>query len=48
VQASYLVLGRLREEDHEFEANLGYIARCCLKEPTNQQNKKQKRYRVRD
>jgi hypothetical protein len=24
-------LGRLRQEDHKFKANLGYIARPCLK-----------------
>jgi hypothetical protein len=22
--------GRLREEDHELQASLGYIERCCL------------------
>jgi hypothetical protein len=24
-------LGRLRQEDHRFEASLGFIARSCLK-----------------
>lgn len=26
-----LVLLRIRQEDHEFETNLGYIVRPCLK-----------------
>jgi hypothetical protein len=33
-----LVLGRLREEDCEFKASLGYIARPSLKKP-NQKKK---------
>jgi hypothetical protein len=28
-------LGRLRQEDHEFEASLGYIARHSLKKQKN-------------
>jgi hypothetical protein len=26
-------LGRLRQEEHEFDANLGYIVKPCLKKP---------------
>jgi hypothetical protein len=33
--------GRLRQEDHEFEASLVYIVRLCLKKKTNKQNEKQ-------
>jgi hypothetical protein len=33
-------LRRLRQKDHELEANLGYTARPCLK--TNTQTKKPK------
>jgi hypothetical protein len=28
-------LGRLRQEDHEFEVNLGYVAGPCLKKTKN-------------
>jgi hypothetical protein len=28
-----LALGRLRQEDHEFNANLGCIVTLCLKTP---------------
>jgi hypothetical protein len=34
------VLGRLRQEDHEFKGSLGYIERHCLKK-TKQTNKKE-------
>jgi hypothetical protein len=38
-----LVLGRLMQEDHEFEASLGYVARSSLKnKPPNKQNKTKK------
>jgi hypothetical protein len=33
----YLALGRQRQEDQEFEVNLGYIARSCLKEKKKSQ-----------
>jgi hypothetical protein len=33
-------LKRLKQEDHEFEARLGYTVRCCLK--TNKQTKNKK------
>jgi hypothetical protein len=29
-------LRKLRQEDQEFKASLGYIARCCRKTKTNQ------------
>jgi hypothetical protein len=31
------VLGRLRQEDHKFKANVGYIGRPCLKKQNNKQ-----------
>jgi hypothetical protein len=31
-------LRRLRQEDHEFEASLGSLARSCLKTKTKRQN----------
>jgi hypothetical protein len=34
-------LGRLKQENHEFEATLGYIVRSCFKK-TNQTNKQTK------
>jgi hypothetical protein len=33
-------LGRLRQEDHEFETNLGYIARTCLKKAKGKERKR--------
>jgi hypothetical protein len=29
-------LRRLRQEDHKFEASVGYIARLCVKKEINQ------------
>jgi hypothetical protein len=34
-------LGRWRQEDHEFQASLGYIVKLCLKKFSSY-NKKQK------
>lgn len=34
------VLARPHQEDKEFEANLSFIARSCLKKPETKQNKK--------
>jgi hypothetical protein len=33
-------LGKLRKEDHEFEASLGYIARAVSKKKKKQGNRK--------
>jgi hypothetical protein len=30
-------LGQQKQEDHEFEASLGYMARFCLKTPDKKQ-----------
>jgi hypothetical protein len=38
-------LGRLRQEDHEFEASLGYIARHSLKKQKKQKTKNRERKR---
>jgi hypothetical protein len=41
-------LGRLKKENCEFEANLGYLIRPCLKEETKQQQQKKSQSRVKD
>jgi hypothetical protein len=32
-------LKRLRQKDHDFEANLGYIGRIFLKNPSRERNR---------
>jgi hypothetical protein len=34
-------LGRLRQEDHEFKVNLGYMVRPCLKKRKKRKEKKE-------
>jgi hypothetical protein len=42
------VLGRLRQEDHEFGASWGYIARPCLKKKAQSQELAQEKLRSCD
>jgi hypothetical protein len=39
-------LGRLRHEDHEFEASLGYIVRLYLKKQNKTKQRRRLRYQV--
>jgi hypothetical protein len=39
VSSDSFVLGKLRQEDREFEDNLGNTARPCLKQPKRKRKK---------
>jgi hypothetical protein len=42
-----LALGRLKQEDHEFEASLGYIERSCQRERERGRERDRERERER-